>query len=234
MKQRDPNMLVVELVAAALGDLREELVLVGGCSVGLLITDKARPQVRQTIDVDLVAEATSLADYYTLSTRLGQCGFGQSADADHVCRWRKGALLIDVMPSDESALGHSSNRWFSQVVRDARPHVLNSGLVILLISPPLFLATKLDAFYGRADRAGGDYAHHDMEDIINVIDGRPEIAGEVTAAADDVREFLRSEFDDLLADESFADEVPKHLRPDSASQARVPIVIDRIRRLAGL
>ena len=38
MIHNDPNMLVVELVAAALGALREELVLVGGCSVGLLIT----------------------------------------------------------------------------------------------------------------------------------------------------------------------------------------------------
>lgn len=73
-----------------------------------------------------------------------------------------------------------------------------------------------------------------MEDIINVIDGRPEINDEVTAAADDVREFLRSEFDDLLADELFADEIPRHFRPDSVSQARVPVVIERIRRLAGL
>lgn len=231
MKQRDPNIFAVQLVAAALGKLREELVLVGGCSVGLLITDKARPEVRQTIDVDLVAEVTSITEYYELSKRLGKCGFIQSADIDHLCRWTKGALILDVMPSDESVLGHSTNRWYPQAVRDAERQVLDSGLEILVISPPLFLATKLEAFYGRA---GGDYAHHDMEDIINVIDGRPEIIDEVTAAADDVREFLRSEFDDLLADESFIDEIPGHFRPDSVSQARVPIVIDRLKRLAGL
>lgn len=231
MKQRDPNIFAVELVAAALGALREELVLVGGCSVGLLITDKARPEVRQTIDVDLVAEVTSITDYYTLASRLEECGFSQSADADHLCRWNKGQLILDVMPSDESVLGHSANRWYPQAVRDAERLVLDSGLVILMISPPLFLATKLEAFYGRA---GGDYAHHDMEDIINVIDGRPEIIDEVTAAGDDVREFLRDEFDDLLADESFTDELPGHFRPDRVSQARVTIVIDRLRRLAGL
>jgi len=73
-----------------------------------------------------------------------------------------------------------------------------------------------------------------MEDIINVIDGRPEIIDEVTAAADDVREYLRSEFDDLLADESFVDEIPWHFKQDSVSQARVPIVIERLKRLAGL
>jgi hypothetical protein len=46
MKRSDPNMVSVELVATALGELREELVLVGGCSVGLLITDSARPTAR--------------------------------------------------------------------------------------------------------------------------------------------------------------------------------------------
>lgn len=231
MKQRDPNILAVQLVAAALGDLREELVLVGGCSVGLLITDNARPEIRQTIDVDLVAEVTSICEYYVLRRRLEEFGFSQSADDDHICRWHKGSLILDVMPSDESVLGHSTNRWYPQAIRDAERKVLASGLEIFVISPPLFLATKLEAFYGRAN---GDYAHHDMEDIINVIDGRPEINDEVTAAADDVREFLRSEFDDLLADESFADEIPRHFRPDSVSQARVPVVIERLRRLAGL
>lgn len=231
MKYRDPNILAVELVAAALGSLREELVLVGGCSVGLLITDKARPAVRQTIDVDLVAEVTSITEYYAVCKKLRSCGFKQNADTDHLCRWHKGELILDVMPSEKSVLGHSTNRWYPQAVRDAERQVLDSGLVILMISPPLFLATKLEAFYDRAKR---DYKHHDMEDIINVIDGRPEIIDEVTAAADDVREFLRNEFDELLADESFTDDIPLHFRPDPASQARVPIVIDRLRRLAGL
>lgn len=231
MKQHDPNTFILQRVATALGELREELVLVGGCSVGLLITDKARPEVRETIDVDFVAEVTSLIEYYDLSKRLGKCGFIQSADNEHLCRWIKGELKLDVMPSDESVLGHSTNRWYPQAVRDAERQVLDSGLEILVISPPLFLATKLEAFHGRA---GGDYANHDMEDIINVIDGRQEIIDEVTAAAGDVREYLRREFDDLLADESFVDEIPRHFRPDSVSQARVPIVIDRLKRLAGL
>lgn len=231
MKPHDPNIVVVELVAAALGSLREDLVLVGGCSVGLLITDKARPAVRQTTDVDLIAEATSLVEYYAVSEKLKSYGFQESADAAHLCRWHKGELILDVMPSEESVLGHSTNRWYPQAVQHAERQVLDCGLAILVISPPLFLATKLEAFHGRG---GGDYTHHDMEDIVNVIDGRPEIVDEVTAANDNIREFLRSEFDELLADESFVDVIPLHFRPDAFSQARVPIVIDRLRRLAGL
>ena len=231
MIQQDPNIVAVELVAAALGNLREELVLVGGCSVGLLISDKARPEVRHTVDVDLVAEVTSKAEYYALSGRLKSCGFTQSADGEHFCRWIKGPLILDVMPSDESVLGHSTNRWYPKAVKDAERRTLQSGLEILVINPPLFLATKLEAFYGRGN---GDYNHHDMEDIINVIDGRSEIVDEVSAASDELREYLRGEFDELLADESFVDEIPGHFRPDSVSQARVPIVINRITKLAGL
>lgn len=36
MSPGDPNVLRVELVAAALGDLCDELVLVGGCAASLL------------------------------------------------------------------------------------------------------------------------------------------------------------------------------------------------------
>jgi hypothetical protein len=181
--------------------------------------------------VDLVAEVTSIVDYYKLADRLNGCGFTQSSDAEHICRWNKGSLILDVMPSEESVLGHSTNRWYPHAIKAAERHILGSGLQILMINAPLFLATKLEAFYGRAN---GDYAHHDMEDIINVIDGRPEIIEEVAGAPEEVREYIRSEFDELLADESFVDEIPAHFRPDSVSQARVPIVVSRMTKLAGM
>lgn len=53
---------------------------------------------------------------------------------------------------------------------------LPSGREILAATAPVFLATKLEAFYGRGN---GDYAHHDMEDIVNLIDGRPSLGTEV-------------------------------------------------------
>jgi len=47
--------------ARALGELCEELVFVGGCTTGLLITDAAAPDVRVTRDVDVIAEIASRA-----------------------------------------------------------------------------------------------------------------------------------------------------------------------------
>lgn len=61
MIRRDPNIDKVELVASALGPLRERVVFVGGCAVGLLITDAAASPVRVTFDVDLVASVSALA-----------------------------------------------------------------------------------------------------------------------------------------------------------------------------
>lgn len=51
MIENDPNIETLELAARALKPLLNELVLVGGCAVSLLITDRARPPVRHTIDV---------------------------------------------------------------------------------------------------------------------------------------------------------------------------------------
>ena len=232
MNPHDPNVSIVELVAKALGPLREELVLVGGCSVGLLITDRGRPPVRQTIDVDLVAEVASMGAYYhSLIPKLKAQGFKESAEDANMCRWKFGDLILDVMPSDESVLGHSTNRWYAEVVRSASKVLLPSGLEILVVSAPLFVATKLVAFH---DRGNNDYMHHDMEDIINLVDGRPELSGEVDSAPSEVKEFIREEFDFLVGDQPFVDQLPMFFRPDAADQGRVPNLISRLRQLAGL
>ena len=50
MNAADPNVQRVELVAAALGDLCAELVLVGGCAASLLIDAPTAPPPRVTYD----------------------------------------------------------------------------------------------------------------------------------------------------------------------------------------
>jgi hypothetical protein len=77
---QDPNVGSVERVVEALGVLVDEMVLVGGCAVGLLMTDNGRPPIRQTIDVDLVTEVTPLSSYYQLHDRLRALGFKEHPD----------------------------------------------------------------------------------------------------------------------------------------------------------
>lgn len=229
MNPNDPNVLLVEFVVRSLGDICDRFVFVGGSATGLLITDAARPPVRATKDVDVIAEIASLVGYYELQAELKRLGFRE--DSDVTCRWRIGDLKVDVMPTQEVVLGFT-NRWYPRAAQQATRYRLPSGAEIRLISPPLFIATKLEAFHGRGN---GDYgASHDMEDIVTVVDGRPELAAEITASDADLCAYIVDEIDALLADEQFVDTLNWHFAGDAANQARVPEVIQRFRRIAGI
>ena len=100
------------------------------------------------------------------------------------------------------------------------------------VTPALFIATKLEAFHGR----GGDdvVASHDLEDIIAVVDGRPEIVGDVAAALDDVRAYIGAEIRALLDNRDFTEALAGFLLPDPASQERRPLLESRLRSLSTL
>lgn len=229
MNPRDPNVQLVEVVARQLGPLTEKLVLVGGCTTGLLVTDLARPPARATIDVDMIVETMSLTSYYKLQDELRAAGFKE--DPELTCRWRLGDLRVDVMPTDEQILGFS-NRWYQRVLEQAQQYQLPSGTLIKVVSPPLFVSTKLEAFYSRGN---GDYGiSHDIEDIVTVVDGRPELSGEVACADADVKSYLEEEVDALLAEIAFTSTIAYHLPADGANQGRVPIILKRLREIAGI
>jgi hypothetical protein len=67
-----------------------------------------------------------------------------------------------------------------------------------------------------------------MEDIITILDGRPEIIDEIQQAAKALRSYLSDAFSALLNDRRFTDALPGHLPPDKASQSRLPIILKRI------
>ncbi len=207
----------------------DELVLVGGCVVGLLVTDAARTPIRATVDVDLLTQVAPLAAFYKLADQLRELGFAEQATSDVICRWVKGALLIDVMPVEAGVLGFS-NAWYAQAAQHAVVHTLPSGRQLQRITAPYFLATKLEAF---DDRGGGDYAHRDMEDIVTVVDGCETVVTEVLASPTELRDFLLEAFDRLLADLAFFDRLSWLLPPDN-QEARRDITITRMRQIAGL
>jgi len=185
---RDPNLSKIELIAAALGPLSDQLVFVGGCAVGLLITDTAAAPVRITFDVDLVARVSALAAYHGIEKEFARLGFSRDTTRDApICRWRYRGLEVDLMPTDSKVLGFA-NRWYPLAVETAQDVKLPSGAIIKLITAPVFLGTKFEAY---ADRGGGDMlASHDLEDIINVLDGRPGLLEEVENAPAELRGYL--------------------------------------------
>ena len=107
---------------------------------------------------------------------------------------------------------------------------LPEDLTVRVISAPYFLATKLDAFGdGRRDDL---FASRDIEDVVAVIDGRATIEQEIAAAPPSVREYLREQFRSLLANPDFDNAVAGHLPGDSASQARLQLVLSRMGAIA--
>jgi len=42
-RERNPNLQILEMVVERLGPLADDMVLVGGCATGLLLTDAADP-----------------------------------------------------------------------------------------------------------------------------------------------------------------------------------------------
>jgi predicted nucleotidyltransferase len=225
----DPNVAMVESVVALLGKMSERFVFVGGCAAGLLITDEARQTVRATKAVDLIVEVLSIAGYYDLHAELKQLGLRE--DREVTCRWHSGNLKLDVMPTIKGILGFT-NSWYRHAVQQAQRFRLPRGAEIKLVSPPLFIATKLEAFAGRGKGDFGGSA--DMEDIIAVVDGRSELVEEILASDAEIRDYIADEFDNLLGNERFVETLGWHLASDSANQARDSEIIARMRAIAGI
>ncbi len=232
MNPLDPNVQSVEAVAQALDDLCDEVVLVGGCAAGLLYTSASAPPARVTFDVDVVAEVAVLADYYALERQFEKRGFKRDVSQyAPICRWRLRDLCVDLMPSDEKILGFS-NRWYPHAIASALRVALPSGRPIRLISPAVFLATKLEAF---ATRGRGDLlSSHDFEDIINVLDGRSGIEEEVAASAADLVQYLAARFAEIVRHADFTNTLPGLVSYDEIHGDRVRRVHARIEAIAAL
>jgi len=226
-----PNLELLLTAANALRPLLPEIVFVGGCATGLLITDPAAAPVRRTYDVDVIAEITSYAEYAVFSERLRALGFEEdSTEGAPLCRWRESGLLLDVMPADPAILGFS-NRWYVESLQTAAEMRLRDDLSLRIINAPCFLGTKIEAFRGREQM---DYcASHDLEDFIAVVDGRGSILDEVEVCSPALRSFISEAVGGFLKDVRFLDAVPGHLLPDDANQARIGQLLGKLRSLRG-
>jgi hypothetical protein len=231
MTVASPNTELLRRIAEHLGPLVEQVVFVGGTTTALLLTDPAAAQVRLTDDVDVLAGTRSLADYYAFAAELRKRGFKED-EGGPVCRWVIDNLTLDVMPPDPRLLGFS-NRWYEEALSKFTVESVAPGVNVRVITAPYFLATKLEAFHGRGK--GDTLASHDLEDIITVVDGRPEIVDEVRAdTSPDVRQYLLAEVTALLESDQFDRAVSGHLPPDASNQERTEKVLERLRAIAAV
>jgi len=198
MSESAIHRAMISTVALALGpELLDQVAFVGGCTTSLLITDDfSRDQVRHTHDVDLILHVVGHAGWAQLQEQLRAKGFKDITDhAAPICALQLGELRVDFMPDNEQLLGFS-NRWYEDALKTAETHELSDGIRIRLVTPPYFIATKLEAFKGRGN--SDPLASQDIEDILNLFNGRETLVEEIGQAPSPLRKYISNEIRALL------------------------------------
>lgn len=205
----------------------EKTVFIGGSVVGLLMTDITAPDIRPTKDVDIVVGVQSLLKYNQIEQKLRDAGFKQTMDI--ICRWNINDVIVDIMPTDKKILGFS-NRWYVASIKESEKYSLDKDTTINVISPPCFLGTKMEAFRNRGEE---DFlGSHDIEDIINLIDGRPGLSYDIQNTSKTLKKFLVQKFKAYLKKPDFHESIKSNLLPDSTSQARYSIIVERLEKIS--
>ncbi|MGQ2922980.1 MAG: hypothetical protein ACT6UH_25445 [Hydrogenophaga sp.] len=137
----DPDLELLSGMAIAMGPLCEQVVFVGGCATGLLVTQPLLADSRVTEDVDAIVEVASLAGYHALADQLMAQGFKQTMlDNTPPFRWFWQRMQLDLVPLDEKVLGFA-NRWYRPGFDAAQTATLPTGLRVRHLSAPYFVAT---------------------------------------------------------------------------------------------
>jgi hypothetical protein len=106
---------------------------------------------------------------------------------------------------------------------------MDDGVVIRLVTPCYFLATKFEAYNGRGK--GDLLASRDMEDILNLVDGREELSAELQNAEPTLKAYLASAFAELLRAPEIGYAVQSTASGDSW---REEIIFERLEQLSVL
>ncbi len=213
---------------AALGNLREKAVFVGGATVSLYATHPAAAEeVRPTKDVDLIVPVSVGEDnkahqeYADIEAYLRQKGFSNDRESGIMCRYLFSGLVVDVMPVNSNLLGFR-NRWYAEGFANAVVYPLSGDVVIRIFTAPYFLASKWEAFAGRGQNDGRTSA--DFEDLVYVLNNRTSVWEECHEAPARVREYLREKFSALLLNPDGEEWISGHLERDFAAQQTAKIL----------
>lgn len=190
------NITMLQTVANGLGELRNEMVFVGGAITELYADNPAASEIRPTFDVDCVIEIRSRLQFARLEENLRAQGFkNDTSEGAPICRWIYKYIKVDVIPTDSNVLGFS-NRWYEEGIEKKIQKTLPDGNEVFVFPPEFFLASKFEAHNARG---GNDLRQsHDFEDIIYILDNCSEILNNITGSNSSVKLYLKQECQKLL------------------------------------
>jgi hypothetical protein len=196
MKNATINRGVIKKIALALGELNDQIIYVGGATVGLYVNDPAAEDVRPTKDVDISLSIASIGELERIRQKLTQKGFVQTAEDNVICRFRYEDVKVDVM-NTKAIDWAPANPWFAPgfLLKEITEV---DGQFIQILPIGYFLATKFSAFNDRGNNE--PRTSQDFEDIVYVIDNRIDIVEQLKMDFGDVKAFLKGEFESILYD----------------------------------
>lgn len=233
MDNSGSRALLIE-VARALGDLLDDVVLIGGTIAPLLQSNRVLGAPRPTGGVDAIVLTASYADFEAFRSQLRSRGFLEKPDGGHAHRWMTPgvhAIPFDLVPVGEH-LGASSNPWDRTAIETAVSATIAEGLTIRHPTAAGFLALKLAAFRDRG--AADPFASEDLEDIFALIASGGALETELFEAPAEVRQFVSQSLKAVINLETFDDLIAARLGHLARSNSR-EVIMDteaRMRRIA--
>lgn len=216
----------VLVIAKALQSFPYPFVLVGGAAVPFLLTDPL-VSARSTLDLDIVVRITTRGEYYAIEEWLRNHGFTET-EAGPICRWKLNDHPVDVMPTSEDVLGFS-NRWYEAALGSATECELEEDVSIPVVAAPPFVGAKIEAFRNRGKE--DYYASPDLEDIVTLLNGRPEIVAEFGDTPEALRTYVAAAFESWLERRAFKNALPGHLPYAEAGSKRTQVIQNRMREI---
>jgi predicted nucleotidyltransferase len=210
-------------VANALRDMRQEVVFVGGATIGLYGDEKTSPESRPTEDVDCIIELASYGDFTELEERLRSRGFQNDLESNVQIRWRWQEYTVDIMPTNERILGFS-NLWYKTGMQTAMEYNLPDASTIRILDPPHLLGTKFCAMKDRGEDLRYD---SDFEDILYVLTYRPQVVEEVVGSLPELRAYLAAAAAELVGRK----DIRAILDAAKDRDITVEILLNRLRQL---
>ena len=186
--------LLIE-VANGLGPLCPSVIFVGGSVTELYATDSSATEIRFTDDVDCVLKLLSYSEFTKFEEELRLLKFKNDFDSNVICRWIFNGIKVDIMPDNAEVLGFT-NPWYRDGILNSISYLLPDNLQIRIFSPAYFIASKMVAFTNRGNNQFRTSA--DFEDIIYVLDNRPQFQAEIKLSDNKVKLFLQSTFKHYL------------------------------------
>ena len=200
----------------------------GGSALSLLVTDKTVDAIRVTKDVDVMVDVKNRREFHAVERLLESRGFKHDTRGDApICGWLYNVGTGDILPIREDVLGWRSE-WFEEALCAAKTADCG-GRQVKVVSPPYYVALKLEAF---EERGRNDFLYStDFEDVICLFNGRASIVEEI-AESGKLAGVLGQKFARYLKRPELEDAVDGFVQTETEPAKRKAAIISRFRNVA--